>query len=478
MYEQSAAPVDPACSAHFDEIIARAGGLAGTPVKPAASSSAAADAAPGPVPGNGAASNQWRRLKIGEAAGEVAFRSTGTEAVVYFARRPVMKCVSGRDASDVQTLRALVERSSAALSPTSPLGDLVAVYCVDEDWGLRNMHLLDLRNHGVRVPKPFDLVALLSEWISFSPDGRYALLNQSGDEGNYTSLLLDLRTGVASVLGVPLFSDPLTWLTPRTVKYRANDVCEEPEKCETRSSYEYEVDILTKSVKSTKLGTSGAQQAAVALVVNGKTLSANQEKWIRFIGAQVLSVLPGSRAEQNRIAAVASWWSLKEGILSLSAPISYSSCSQVQADGSKKDVRLEPLQSCDAGRPWQVGLGAVQVPNFTDDQVASVSAQLWSGRAADQILIEAAKLAGYPDGSAPSTGILASQGTLRRSWLLRHPAIGVTLVERDATRECVVGKARWCYGTTWPESKDFAPDKPGALKSIADLEQFYSRLTP
>lgn len=259
MYEQSAAPVDPACSAHFDELIAHAGGLAGTPVKPAASAGAAAGAAPAPVAATGPAGKQWRRLKIGEAAGEVAFRNTGTEAVVYFAGRPVMKCVSARDAGDAQTFRALVERSSAALSPTSPQGDVVAVYCVDEDWGLRNMHLLNLRSHSVQVPKPFELVALVSEWISFSPDGRYALLNQSGDEGNYTSLLLDLRAGVASVLGVPLFSDPLTWLTPRTVKYRASDVCDEPEKCETRSSFEYEVDIMTKSVKSTKLGTSSAQ---------------------------------------------------------------------------------------------------------------------------------------------------------------------------------------------------------------------------
>jgi hypothetical protein len=36
----------------------------------------------------------------------------------------------------------------------------------------------------------------------------------------------------------------------------------------------------------------------------------------------------------------------------------------------------------------------------------------------------------------------------------------------------------YCYGTGRPETKDYAPTKAEAMKSIADLEKIYAALAP
>jgi hypothetical protein len=52
------------------------------------------------------------------------------------------------------------------------------------------------------------------------------------------------------------------------------------------------------------------------------------------------------------------------------------------------------------------------------------------------------------------------------------------LVEQDVTPECVSGSKPYCYGTGWLETKEFAPNKDAALKSIADLAEIFDKYSP
>lgn len=213
-----------------------------------------------------------------------------------------------------------------------------------------------------------------------------------------------------------------------------------------------------------------------AIVVNEHQLNGNQEKWVRFVGSNVTQTLLGTRADKVRVAARASWWALKEGMFSLSAPISYSSCSKLQTNGHYKDVRLNPLELCESGKAWQVGVSGVQVPNFSEEEVLSLVESLWPGRNISDVLTEVIKLAGNV-AKNDSLQILASKGVLRKSWLLRHPSVGMTLVEKNVTAECIEGRKAWCYGGSWAESVNFAATRDAALKSISDLENTFNKMT-
>src|SRR5262245_31078541 len=104
-----------------------------------------------------------------------------------------------------------------------------------------------------------------------------------------------------------------------------------------------------------------AEPSGKPLVVNGHALHPKEQGWIEFVAKAVIPQLKGDRAERIKVAAEVSWWGLKEGIYRTANPISFSSCSRIQKDGKSKNVRLGPLESCETGRTWQVGLAAVQV---------------------------------------------------------------------------------------------------------------------
>lgn len=214
------------------------------------------------------------------------------------------------------------------------------------------------------------------------------------------------------------------------------------------------------------------------LVVNGHRLHPNEERWVRFVGKSVVPQLRGPREERIKIAAEATWWGLKEGIYRLPNPIAFSSCSQKQQSGGQKDVRLGPTQICESGRAWQVGLAGVQVPNFTDQKVLDTVKALWPDRSADDVLKETLKLAGLNPSDASGKAILSSEGALRRSWLLRNPVVGFTLVDLNIRRQCLQANNSYCYGTGWEQTKLYAPTREGALKSIADLTKLYDKLAP
>jgi hypothetical protein len=118
------------------------------------------------------------------------------------------------------------------------------------------------------------------------------------------------------------------------------------------------------------------------------------------------------------------------------------------------------------------------VPNFTDQEVLNIIQALWPGRVVTDVLAEAATLAGYDPTQGTGAAIVSSEDDLRKSWLLRHPVVGFTLVEQNVTDECIDAAMPWCYGTGWKETEKYAPAREGALQSIADLTTIFSILIP
>jgi hypothetical protein len=206
--------------------------------------------------------------------------------------------------------------------------------------------------------------------------------------------------------------------------------------------------------------------------VNGNTLKASEQKWVKLIGETVVTRLQGDARAQLNTAAKVTWWSLKEGILDVSNPIAYSNCNFTTGDKT-----IGPLETCPTGRAWQVGLSAVQVPGRTLSDLNSVAAALYPGKSTDQLLADTAAAAGYAAGSTTSAGIVASTGSLRISWLLRVPPIGFVKQAPTIQGECMDQSLSWCFGTGWTESKLYAPTKAGALRSIDDLWGLLLRLS-
>lgn len=115
----------------------------------------------------------------------------------------------------------------------------------------------------------------------------------------------------------------------------------------------------------------------------------------------------------------------------------------------------------------------MQVTNFSDQDVADTVSSLWPGRSIADVLSEVARLAGYDPLQGTGLSIVSSSGSLRRSWLLRHPAVGLTLVERNVTSECISSSRPWCYGTDWDETARYAPTRDAAFQSIQDLSVIF-----
>jgi len=217
----------------------------------------------------------------------------------------------------------------------------------------------------------------------------------------------------------------------------------------------------------------GKADGTVSFVVNGHTLNAREQQWLRYVADRVIPDLPGTQARKLEIASRVSWWSLKEGIFDTSNAPRYSNCNT-----SSGDRLLGPLDTCGTGRAWQVGLSAVQVPNHTLDELETLAQQLYPGEAIEDVLAEAAGEAGFAAGSDTANQIAAATGSLRKSWLLRRSAIGFVACERnEVVPECIDGSLGWCYGTGWDTTRLYAPNKTAALRSIRDLATILGALS-
>lgn len=209
--------------------------------------------------------------------------------------------------------------------------------------------------------------------------------------------------------------------------------------------------------------------------VNGHALDADQKAIVEIVAKDVVPVVPGAtRDERVMLAAQGSWWALKEGVWGLGVPgvYAYSNCNTTSGD-----KRIGPLETCGAGRAWQVGMAAVQVPNHDLTEVEGLAKKLYPQRTSNELLADVAKAAALPQATQDS--IVASTGSLRTSWLLRVPAIGfAAVVPGEVVPECVDGSKSWCFGTGWDETKLFAATKDDATQSIEDLRRILDALAP
>ncbi len=220
-------------------------------------------------------------------------------------------------------------------------------------------------------------------------------------------------------------------------------------------------------------GDDGKADGSSGFVVNGHALTARERQWMQYVADHVLPHLPGTRERQLQIASRAAWWSLKEGTFDTQNPAKYSNCNT-----SSGDRLIGALDVCGAGRAWQVGLAAVQVPNHSLTQIEAFAREVFPDKSLEEVLAEAAGEAGFAADSSTALAIVGSTGSLRKSWLLRNSAVGFTVVERgEVVPECITGSLSWCYGSGWDTTRWYAPNKAAALRAIADISRLLDRLT-
>ena len=257
------------------------------------------------------------------------------------------------------------------------------------------------------------------------------------------------------------------------------------------------------------------------ITLGGHRLTAREARWLRFMAEQVLpesaaytpatcdGVCSAEGCSGACLGAVGTWWALKEGKFDArNNPFRQSlchrrtphcarlSCVDIAARKGKNKATRQPTDPapcfadgalkgvgdvcaadpCLSLTPWQVGLAGVQVYNWSDADVAAVVAGL--GTTEDAVLREVAAFAKFKPGDPRYDAIVDSSGALRRSWLLRHPAVGLVLVTRDAGHECIDAAKSWCYGTGWDQTRWFAPSRDAALETIAQIEQYFATCTP
>ncbi len=218
----------------------------------------------------------------------------------------------------------------------------------------------------------------------------------------------------------------------------------------------------------------GRDAGPIDWTVNGHLLTAREQAAVLVIASDVVPRLVGAREARITLAARGAWWALKEGTWEQTLPAiyGYSNCNTVSGD-----VTIGPTEICAAGRAWQVGLAAVQVPGRTVAELESLGAMLFPAVTPAALLADVAAKAGEPKATADA--IVASTGSLRVSWLLRVPAIGIaTVVPGEIVPECIdpARSKNWCFGSAWDETKKFAPTKEAAAVSIGDLGRILAAL--
>lgn len=220
------------------------------------------------------------------------------------------------------------------------------------------------------------------------------------------------------------------------------------------------------------LGGSGGA-AAGPMIVAGTQLGTNRAKWVEHVAKQIVPEMIGSRSERIEKAAVVTWWSLKEGVLDLANPLSYSNCH------FPPDQHIGPLSVCpNANNAWQVGISGVQAAWRTLADVEALAKQVHPGSSITEILVDAAQTAGYGPGTSTGQTIASATGRLRLSWLLRDGATGFEAQYPVVQDECFVDGLYWCFGSGWGATAAFAPNRTKALEAIADLEAILDRLAP
>ncbi len=209
------------------------------------------------------------------------------------------------------------------------------------------------------------------------------------------------------------------------------------------------------------------------LVVAGTPLTGNQSRWVEHIARAIVPEMIGTRDERIAKAAVVTWWSLKEGVLDLDDPLSYSNCH------FPPDRYIGPLEVCpDPDNAWQVGVAGVQAAWRSLDDVEWLASQVHPGMSTTSVLVDAAATAGFAPDSWTGRSIAESTGRLRLSWLLRDGAVGFEAQYPVVHGECFVDQKSWCFGWGWDTTASFAPDSPTSRRVVDELAAILGHLTP
>jgi len=210
----------------------------------------------------------------------------------------------------------------------------------------------------------------------------------------------------------------------------------------------------------------------VDCTVLGHTVEEPACGWLHYIALEVVPLLGGTRDERVRAAGIVGWWSLKEGVLFDENPLSYSNCGFT--DGQR---HIGPLEICPSGLAWQVGLAGVQVPDYNLDDLEATALALFGGMTPEEVLEEAALEAGLR-GDDVTAVMTTTDGSLRKSWLLRSSAVGFTHQVGTVTSQCIDGSIYWCYDDSWYPSSLFAPDRDSAMTAIEEVRTIIDALAP
>ena len=234
-------------------------------------------------------------------------------------------------------------------------------------------------------------------------------------------------------------------------------------------------------------------------VVNGHKLLEVEQANVEFIRNCVFPLLPGELSNRVDMAAKATWWALREGILELPlesmapeerrlAPknlrglpssLRYSSCHNARR-------HRDELHSDDAGfvcpsQIWQVGLAAAQVDTFSNDLIdnlgRSSALRISPSGSLRDLLGWTANLSGFPQGSAGYETIVSSTGRLRKSWLMRNPLVAFSPVQaQEVDAECLRPRhpKHWCTTHGYPAANRYGKTKGGMLQSISDLRRVFA----
>jgi len=207
------------------------------------------------------------------------------------------------------------------------------------------------------------------------------------------------------------------------------------------------------------------------LTVRGVKLDARQELWVRYIAEQVVPRVPGTKSEQRDKSAYVTWWALKEGVLDVNNPLSYSNCS------IPPDKHIGPVELCpNPKNAWQVGLSGVQATYNTLPGVEAIALAVYPQQTTTETLIATGVAAGFGVTTSLGQTIGNAEDRLRLSWLLRNGPIGFEAQYSPVYNQCFVNSESWCFGTGWPSSASFAPSQAAAKQAVADLKLLFETL--
>ncbi len=211
--------------------------------------------------------NGWTELRLGETEREVAYRRVNNDGIALYRGQSIAKCITG-DALNVESdvVDAVLGTTKLLISPSSSSGKYIAVFCSQDDSAASAVRIIDQSKpiaNALILPRPEKLFGYLEPWISFSPDERYALLNQLGDEGSGSPIALDLLTSMGRIISsAPLInanSCPAQWDGPSTYRFRASSICDrhiDPDDvapCRSLGIFEFVLDLPSLQIKRSRV---------------------------------------------------------------------------------------------------------------------------------------------------------------------------------------------------------------------------------